>query len=258
MFSISSPNTFVLFKVHIDSLKCFLNTLVLQLNVHDAALWSVFRSPSSYFDETKSGTIINRFSSDLAQLGYVMWMVNIFFYYVVESLVSLISVFVTSPFALVPCLLLVPLFLRSAQWYRSSYGELTRIGSVTRSPVLSSFTEMIGGSGTVRAFGKQRQFSHANNVRLTVNISARYNTIAVNQWFSTRLGFCSACSCFCPFIVVVLVVVLVWSFVAVVLTLLSFVLVRCGHSIGNCIVLNIDILVVFVVVGIGITFAVVL
>ena len=40
----------------------------MSLRVHNDALWGVLRSPMSYFDTTKFGRIINRFSSDLAKV----------------------------------------------------------------------------------------------------------------------------------------------------------------------------------------------
>ena len=40
----------------------------LSLRIHNDALWGVLRSPMAYFDSTKTGRIINRFSSDMSKV----------------------------------------------------------------------------------------------------------------------------------------------------------------------------------------------
>lgn len=161
----------------------------LSMNIHSKALWSVLRSPSAYFDQTRTGRIINRFSSDLSRVdGQVLYSTMWFLVCAFSMLFNLFSVIATAPFALVPCILAAPLFRAYTQQYRESAREVQRISSTTRSPVFSSFTELLGGVSTVRGYGYQQHFSDANERRLILNLSAYYNQSAVSRWLSMRLN----------------------------------------------------------------------
>lgn len=46
--------------------------LVGALNLHNDMLRSIFRSPSSFFDTTPIGRIVNRFSSDIDKLDHLI------------------------------------------------------------------------------------------------------------------------------------------------------------------------------------------
>ena len=69
--------------------------------------------------------------------------------------------------------------------------ELTRIESLTKSPLLSFLSETYSGSSTIRAFKKQKDFVNQNNKLLNDNIVANRWQIGVNLWFALRLNFIS-------------------------------------------------------------------
>jgi ATP-binding cassette subfamily C (CFTR/MRP) protein 1 len=162
----------------------------LSLSVHNKALWSVFRSPSSYFDQTKSGRIINRFSSDLMRIdNQVLAAVFYFIQLVIGMLFNIVTIICTSPLSLIPCVILIPYFRQLQEKFRASAREVRRISSTTRSPVFSAFTEALSGVSTVRAYGRETHFSSQNKKRLLSNLSAFYNSNAIGVWLETRLGF---------------------------------------------------------------------
>jgi ABC-type multidrug transport system fused ATPase/permease subunit len=161
----------------------------LSLNIHSQALLAVFRSPVSYFDSTRTGRILNRFSSDLSQIDGQM--VNTTLAFIIASvglLLSVVSVVLMAPHVLVFFLLAVPFIRYMQHAFRANAREMQRLGSLTRSPIFSAFTEMLGGVATVRGYHREQHFREQNEVRLMLNLSAYYNGNAASQWLSTRLN----------------------------------------------------------------------
>ena len=112
-----------------------------------------------YFDTTPTGRILNRFSKDIAifdgSFPYLIGSTLVTVYTMVAILVIAIYV--------VPWIgLLLPiLFLMTAYIYLRSIAavkEVSRIESVTKSPLLSFLSETLSGSSTIRAFDKREEF----------------------------------------------------------------------------------------------------
>ncbi len=50
-------------------------------------------------------------------------------------------------------------------FYRAAARELKRMDSITRSPIYAHFSAALGGLATIRAYGLQRRFINAVEVR---------------------------------------------------------------------------------------------
>ena len=143
----------------------------------------------SYFDSTKSGRIINRFSSDLGAIdGQVMSAVFYFFLVCCFMVMELGTCIVGSPTALLPCLITAPYLWGVQIKFRASAREVQRLASTTRSPVFSAFTETLGGVSSVRAFKAEERLAKANDSRILTNLSASYNSNALSSWLGLRLS----------------------------------------------------------------------
>ncbi len=134
----------------------------------DRAMVRVLRAPMSFFDTTPLGRITNRFSKDIDVMDnnltdnlrmYLMTigmvcsifiLIIVFYYYFVAALVPLMI-----------------LFLFAANYYRSSAREIKRHESVLRSTVFAKFSESVVGTATIRAYGRQEQFSQT--IRRTID-----------------------------------------------------------------------------------------
>jgi ABC-type multidrug transport system fused ATPase/permease subunit len=126
-----------------------------------------------YFDTTPIGRIMNRFSKDL-QLIEVMFNYQVGGLYVATYLllsIIVMSIWVVPWIALLfPVMLLVVLVLFKLTIDATK--EVSRIESVSKSPLLAFLSESISGSSTIRAFKRKEDFIEYNNKLLNNNILA--------------------------------------------------------------------------------------
>ena len=79
------------------------------------------------------------------------------------------------------------LYIYAMNYFRQVSRETKRLESVARSPVYSSFSEMLGGLNTIRAFDKSGEFSSTFNSLLDTNTRTVYCNKAADRWLATRL-----------------------------------------------------------------------
>lgn len=84
-----------------------------------------------------------------------------------------------------PFLILVCYFL--LKYYMRTYRDLSRLESVTHSPIINHLTETLSGSTTIRNFNKSAEFVEANYKILDVNLNVSFWKSTVNKWFAVRL-----------------------------------------------------------------------
>ena len=112
--------------------------------LHLNMLESLLRAPTSFFDRTPVGRVVNRFSSDMQSID--MGLTDTFIT-CAEQLFTIISVFVVILVVFKPFLvLLVPLFVfysKMQRYYRNASRELKRLTSITKSPIFSHFGETL-------------------------------------------------------------------------------------------------------------------
>lgn len=128
--------------------------------LHKAMIKRVLNAPVNlYFDTTPTGLILNRFSKDLTTFD------NECIYFIGSSLVSfytliailVIAIFI-SPWIAIFFPILIFLVIRVYISSIAATKEVTRIESVTKSPLLSFLGETISGCSTIRAFNKKEEF----------------------------------------------------------------------------------------------------
>ncbi|KAK2945606.1 Multidrug resistance-associated protein [Blattamonas nauphoetae] len=124
--------------------------------IHNELLKNVIHCPTSFFDTTPMGRIINRFTGDLSQtdmmlLAMFMMIVNL----AIGVVGQIVIVAIQSAFFLfigIPALIVYYII---ASVYKRAARNLQRLDSIARSPVISLYSEIISGAGlsTIRAFG---------------------------------------------------------------------------------------------------------
>lgn len=75
------------------------------------------------------------------------------------------------------------------RYYIASSRELTRLGSITKAPILHHFSETVSGIMTVRCFGKEDNFFQGNVDRVNANLRMDFHSNASNEWLGLRLEF---------------------------------------------------------------------
>lgn len=115
-----------------------------------------------YFERVPVGRILNRFTKDLDVIDTELYP-NLSYFYIISTL-CLVDMFLllysSNLFIVIPILAFIYFAFRLQRFYMKVSRELFRIEAITRSPVLSYFSESISGVTTIRAYGKQLWFIH--------------------------------------------------------------------------------------------------
>ncbi|CAG8620597.1 18107_t:CDS:10 [Acaulospora morrowiae] len=158
------------------------------MKLHDNAIRRVLRAPTSFFDTTPLGRIINRFSKDvdtcdnLLSESYRMFMNTLA---VVIGTFILISV--VFPWFIIPLVPLVIFYYIAASYYRATNRELKRLDSILRSSLYAHFSESLTGLPTIRAYREQERFIKDNEKLIDQENRAYFLTICIQRWLGLRL-----------------------------------------------------------------------
>ncbi|KAJ2744491.1 hypothetical protein GGI20_002929 [Coemansia sp. BCRC 34301] len=154
---------------------------------HERLFARVISATPRFFDKTPIGRVISRFSRDMSAIDDEV-LDNVIS--LVDDVVEIVSmvVIVSSvipPFAII-ALLLASASARLAIYYMSATRELKRLGSVSRSPLLSLVTEIVTGVESIRAFGAQNQYVVETMNRADLRNQPDYLLTAASRWLSMR------------------------------------------------------------------------
>ncbi|KAL8456965.1 hypothetical protein ACS0TY_034986 [Phlomoides rotata] len=163
------------------------------VRVHDQLLRNLIDAPVSFFDQTPSGRILNRFSSDLYTIDDSLpFILNI----LLANFLGLLGIsIVLSIVQVMFLLLLIPfwfIYKKLQFYYRSTSRELRRLDSVSLSPIYASFTETLDGSSTIRAFNSEELFLLKFMSHVQVYQQTSYTEIVASLWLSLRLQLLAA------------------------------------------------------------------
>ena len=160
--------------------------------VHRDMIERLIKAPINLFHETvPRGQIYNRLSKDLDHMNFSMWALG-------DLLISLLSVigsfilcgiYDTYSLLYMPVVFIVGFFVTT--FYLSGSRPLTRIASISRSPILNVISETLPGNSTIRAFQeenfyKEKYFDKIND-SLNINLISRGTSI----WFQEMFKFVS-------------------------------------------------------------------
>ncbi|EFN52562.1 hypothetical protein CHLNCDRAFT_138549 [Chlorella variabilis] len=170
------------------SLLFFMASLRASTQLHDEMVQRVLRAPLSFFHTSPTGRILNRFSKDQGQVDEQLPQV---FFDCVLALMMVLGAFallmVSVPF-IIP--LFLPLgaafFLVRARYLRTSR-EIKRWEATSRSPVFASFSAILKGLPTIRAFGAGPRFRSAFLQELSDNGAWWFCFLTTARWIGFRL-----------------------------------------------------------------------
>jgi len=151
--------------------------------IHDEMLKRVFEAPHSFFDQTATGRVLNRFLQDLDSvdtfvpdclLGQLTRTLNI------VSQLGLI--FVEAPWILMALPILAVPYTFIFRRVRMPNRDTRRIEAVAHSPVYGHFGDTIAGRETIRAYGVQSAFVRKNLELVNSMALSKYGNSAVCKW----------------------------------------------------------------------------
>ena len=159
-------------------------------SMHLHMLHKVMRMPQSFFDQTPSGRVINRFSRDTEVLDSLLPMVLV---QMIGCLFNIITTFVIisvgSQWFIIALPFIAYAYGRVQRYYIPSCIELQRIESVTRSPIYSDLGEAVAGVPTIRAYGCASHFIALSDRQIFKNGNAIITQRLASEWLNVRLRF---------------------------------------------------------------------
>ena len=163
----------------------------MSLVIHESMISNLlFSSLNEFFDRVPLGRIFNRLSKDLNSVDTNLpsyFSSAIVFMFFLSS--NLVVIFVISPiYIFLPAIavyLILCHILRS--FVTKSQRELTRLEGVTKSPIVSCFTEILSGVTTIRCYNVRDMFFHKNCEKINENKKPILARKAIEVWFTFRL-----------------------------------------------------------------------
>ncbi|KAF9352690.1 Multidrug resistance-associated protein 1 [Mortierella sp. AD094] len=173
--------------------------------IHFNLLDKILHLPIAFFDTTPLGRIINRFSSDIAAVDTRIpnKLSDVLLFGISVSSTLLLIVFT------IPSFIFVAPFLIAGYWlvlvcFLSVSRILTRIYSISKSPVYQHFNESLGGVSTMRAMRIQDQFIASNSV-LSDKMSNNFLcNMSSRRWMDVQLRLLSTGVLLCTALLAVL------------------------------------------------------
>lgn len=158
------------------------------LVLHSRLLWTIVNAPLSYFSTTDTGSILNRFGSDLQLVDKALAQaLAALSTQVFKLLVQITLLLLSQPrvaLTLPPSLLVV--YIVQHVYLRTSR-QLRILELSSRAAVLSSLTEMIAGARTIRAFGWQSHIILQASSVLNSSQRPLYLLLCLQRWLNVVL-----------------------------------------------------------------------
>ena len=157
-------------------------------NLHLGLVGAVLRAPLSFFDTTPIGRIVSRFSKDMYSIDHeLLDQADMFIFMIMFLLANFGTIIAATPWFAVGIVPIMAVYVYFVRFFMPVARECKRLESIARSPVFAHYSETLGGIPTIRAYGAQARFVHAN-LRLVDKLNEAYyvNKIA-DRWLSARL-----------------------------------------------------------------------
>ncbi|KAH8823501.1 hypothetical protein DL96DRAFT_1698061, partial [Flagelloscypha sp. PMI_526] len=150
-------------------------------------LVSVVRASFRFHDTTPAGRLLNRFGKDIEtiddQLADMLWQTNLGIAGFGASIVVIAIIF---PIFLLPAAVIFFLYLQLTIGYLNTARDLRRMEANTRSPIFSTFSEVLDGIVTVRAFSKEKQFLNEFYVKLDLTTKIWHSFWMTNRFLALQ------------------------------------------------------------------------
>lgn len=129
---------------------------------------------------------MNRIDNDFA--FDLTWIIDCLFW----VLAAVAIVFFVSPWILLIVPVIVFLSYLLIRYYIRTYRDVSRLETISNSPILTTVSESINGSSTIRSFERESVFIEVNQKNLNSQIRAYFWMESIDVWFAIRLLFISA------------------------------------------------------------------
>lgn len=160
--------------------------------LHRNFLTKIMRLPMSFFDTTPLGRVLNRFSSDFSSIDDRL--PNKFFdgnYFLVTVAGTFMLIIYTAPQFMLVLPVLVAAYYGIQVCFLKISQVVTRMYSVSKSPVYQHFNESLNGVSTIRAMAVQERFIQANGERMDRMANSFMGSMTAKRWVEVQLRLLS-------------------------------------------------------------------
>uniref|UniRef100_A0A6B2KWH8 Uncharacterized protein n=1 Tax=Arcella intermedia TaxID=1963864 RepID=A0A6B2KWH8_9EUKA len=174
-------------------------------HIHHRMLKCVIRAPTSFYDTTPTGRILNRFGGDQYTIDVTLpFMLSLATSTMFGLLCILIIISSVTPIFLVVVIPLTFLYRYIQNYFLNSSRELQRLESISKSPIYALFSETLNGLSTIRGFGRAAAFYEDTLDRVETNQKAYFAWQSCNRWLGIRLELVGTIVVFCAALFAVL------------------------------------------------------
>ncbi|TMW62290.1 hypothetical protein Poli38472_009783 [Pythium oligandrum] len=180
--------------LYIRSVAIYVRGLRASKILFKSLLGRILRAPTSFFDTTPIGRIVNRLSKDVYTVDEgipATWsqLFNTF----MNVIFTLVTISIVTPMFMAILLPVMIGYYKSQRYFIKTSRELQRLDSISRSPVFALLSETLDGLPTIRAYSAEQTFALRNEALLDRNQRAYFLNFAVNSWLALRLEFVGTC-----------------------------------------------------------------
>ena len=142
----------------------------------------------SFFDTTPSGVVINRCTTDVNEVDYLIpWLMSFLFSVFFLFIGSFVLATTSSPIVIIFLIIGVVIVYRSMKMYLKTSVEIKRLMQLGISPIVSIASEFIEGSTILRVYGKGESMLKKYEEKANVYHTAFHHSDRINLWMRTTL-----------------------------------------------------------------------
>ena len=162
--------------------------LIASSDLHGKLLRSILGATFEFFNQTPSGRVTSRFSSDFETIDDS---IPSSIQSLMDALLGIVTgvgvVCVEAPLYILVAIPLTMLYIFVQRKYREVSKELKKIDAGAKSPLFSNFREVVCGLETARGYQMQDLLVKKNERLIDFSIMSRINWDVANRWLGIRL-----------------------------------------------------------------------
>ncbi|CAD8156307.1 unnamed protein product [Paramecium pentaurelia] len=162
--------------------------------IHDEMMDCLMYAPQcQFFERVPLGRIMNRLTKDINQLDTEIYMNISWLYTKVSQLAShiFLNIYASTYLMLFPIFIFFGVCMKIQRGYTRASRELQRLELMSKSPILSYFSETLTGLTTIRSYQQVNQFIKTFGQKLDENRKIVEAQVITNAWFTQILGLTS-------------------------------------------------------------------
>lgn len=151
-------------------------------------LSGVMFAPMAFYDTTPLGRILNRFSKDTYSVdeqipNTIRWYISS----LARVSSAILYICIVTPLFILGLIPILVAYVSAQKYYIKTSRELSRLDSISRSPIYALFSETLDGLTTIRAFGSETRLITRNFFLLDKQQRAYFLVFSANCWLGIRL-----------------------------------------------------------------------